>query len=300
MTTTLRALTLLLLTATVVDAQSVDDKALYVHGYQLTADGPEKAAGVSRRVNVGAWSIGKPISAVFSMFGCGDFSVSPAPDAFADNATAGWRVEVTPVRTVNHAVTFHIRWTRALDTGKSVTPVGEDIEVTLKPGESRPLDSVAVPPTAKTHDGKPCGVKAGSLRVSVEFDTLDRRLIGADVWLVERLPNGKEDSQLQSIRTVPHRPVSVYFDSVKDGANRFDFQGNLVADLVADGIKIDVEALRARADPAQNGYQAASWFGSSIQLKPGEIVEVALTRRGESRAIDERQFVLRIQAKQIR
>jgi len=99
---------------------------------------------------------------------------------------------------------------------------------------------------------------------------------------------------------VPHRSVPFYFDSLKDGTDRFDYYGNLVADVEAGGIKIDVEAARATAEPGQQGYQTVLYFRSSLQLKPGEIVEVALTRRGESEAIDKRNIVLRIQAKQIR
>lgn len=293
-------LLLCLLAPGVANAQAADDLNIYVGGYQLTANGAEKAAGVSRGVRVG-WSLGKPKAAVFSMFGCGDFAVTVPPETFEKNAVAGWRVEITPTKVAaDHAVTLLLRWVRALDTGKGFTPVGEDLELTLKPGESRPLDSVPVPATAKTFDGKPCTVKTASLRLSVEFSSLDRRLIGADVWLVERLANGKEESQLQSVRGVPHQEVPFYFDSISDGKNRFDFFGRLSAELKEGAIEIAVEATRGLPYPGQGGYQSARFFRSTIQVKPGEIVEVALTPRFKDDELTNRVFSLRIRAKQIR
>jgi hypothetical protein len=298
----LRVLSLLLLATGVAEAQTGDDMRILVGGFKLTTNGAEKAAGVSRGVDLGPSSIGKPTTAVFSMFGCGDFSVTVPPAAFADNANAGWRVEITPTQVAaDHAVTFRLRWVRALDTGKAFTPASEDLALTLKPGESRPLDSVAVPTSAKLGDSRPCNVTTASLRISVEFDVFDRRLIGADVWLVERLPNGKEDSQLQSVRGLPHRSVPFYFDSISDGTKRFDIFGRLVAELEQGGIEIDVEAIRTRADPGQQGYQSARWFRSTIHIKPGETVEVALTPPDkEPGELANRVLSLRIRAKQIR
>jgi hypothetical protein len=295
-----RALLLSLLAPGLANAQAADDMRIYVAGYQLTTNGAEKHAGVSRGVVVG-WSMGKPAATVFSMIGCGDFSVTMPPAAFSENATAGWRVEITPTKVAaDHAVTFRLRWVRALDTGQGFTPASEDLELTLKPGESRPLDSVAVPATAKTSDGRPCTVKTASLRLSVEFNSSDRRMIGADVWLVERLANGKEDSQLQSVRAMPHEKVPFYFDSITDGTNRFDFFGRLTAELKEGGIEIDVEATRGLPSPGQKGYQSGRFFRSTIQIKPGEIVEVALTPRFKDEELPNRVFSLRIRAKQIR
>ena len=295
-----RALLLVLLAPGIANAQDIDAISIRVGGYQLTTNGAEKDAGVSRGVHL-RWSMGKPTIAVFSMVGCGDFAVTVPPASFSDNAHAGWRVEITPTKVaVDHAVTFRLRWVRALDTGKGFTPaIEEDLELTLKPGESRPLDSAPVPATARTSDGKPCLVKAGSLRLSVEFESFDRRLIGADVWLVERLPNGKEDSQLQSVRGIPHQKIPFYFDSLTDGKDRFDMFGHLVAELKDGGILIEIEAVSARPDPGQHGYQAAFWYRSTIRVKPGEIVEVELTPR-DKKDIANRNLSLRIRPRQIR
>jgi hypothetical protein len=152
-----------------------------------------------------------------------------------------------------------------------------------------------------TFDGRPCTTKAASLRVSADFPDFDRHLIGADVWLVERLPNGKEQSQSQSIRGLPHRQISFYFDSIPDGTKRFDIFGKLVADPQQGGMEIVLETIRGKADPGQDGYQSAGWFRSTLHMKPDEIVEVALPQPDEKAgAFANRVFSIRIRARQIR
>src|SRR5438105_2656929 len=94
-------------------AEMGDQVQISVAGYELAANGAEKPAGVSR--STGPVTIGKPTVGVFSMFGCGYFAVTVPPNPFEKNATAGWRVEITPLKVVNHVVTFRLRWVRALD-----------------------------------------------------------------------------------------------------------------------------------------------------------------------------------------
>jgi hypothetical protein len=142
---------------------------------------------------------------MFSFAECRRFHITHAPDTFRKEADAGWRVEITPLKVVDYAVTFRLHWMREIDrTGERP---GETVEVTLKPGESRPIDTVQIAAGTKDSAGRPCDMKTASLRVSADFPEFDRRLIGADIWLVERLPNGKERSQQQSIRGLPHRPI---------------------------------------------------------------------------------------------
>ena len=294
----------LLLAAGTAGAQMVDEVQLSVAGFKLDLNGAEKHAGVSW--GSGPLELGKSWVAVFSLFDCGGFAATIPPNTFKDNATAGWRVEITALKVVNHAVSFRLRWVRALDPGTGFQPPNEDVEVTLRPGESRPIDTVPVVHAGKkTFDGRPCDTKAGSLRVLADFPELDRRLIGANVWLIERLPNGKEQSQLQTVRGLPHRPIHFYFDGVPDEAGRFDIFGKLVADPEQGGIEFTVETIRARADPTQQGYQASQWFKSTVHVKPNEIVDVALppdvpALGKNAGAFAKRVFSIRIQAKQIR
>ena len=124
----------------------------------------------------------------------------------------------------------------------------------------------------------PATIKAVSLRVVADFPDFDRRLIGANVWLVERLPNGKEQSQLQSLRGVPHRPIPFYFDSVPDGTKRFDIFGKLVADPATGRHRVHRRDDQSAGRSGQDGYQSARWFKSTVHVKPNEIVDVALPR----------------------
>lgn len=281
-------------------AKDADDVLISISGYELSANGAEKPAGISRR-SYGV-RIGEPAVAVFSMRGCGYFSVTVPPNSFDEDATTGWRVEVTPVKVVSHVVTFRLRWVRALDKSSALDPASEDIEVTLKPGESRPVDTVSVARnSAKTFDGKPCTTKAASLRVSVDFPDFDRRLIGAELWLVERLPNGQERSQSQMLRSVPNRAIPFYFDTSTDGPKRLDIFGKLIAEPVQGGIDVNLEAIRAAPDREQSGYQAAQWFRSTLHMNPDEIVEVALPPPDiTNMALADHRFSIRIKAKQIR
>lgn len=294
------AVSLLLLTAGgLADAQTIEEVQISVGGFQLAANGAEKASGVW--FATGPLVIGKPAVGLFSMRGCGYFTATVPPNSFEQNATVGWRVEVTPMRLANHTVTFRLRWVRALDKRNGPTPTTEDVEVTLRPGESRPLDSVPIVQNGvTTHDGRPCETKAASLRVVADFPDLDRRLIGVDVWLVERLSNGKEESQLQSVRGLPHRLIPFYFDGVSHGTKRLDIFGKLVADPEQDSMEIVLETIRAEAHPGQHGYQSARWFRSTLRMKPEEIVEVALPPDEKTGAFANRVFSIRIRTKQIR
>ena len=281
-----------------VDAQTASDIQIVVGGFKLERNGGQKPAGVSHVTD--PVSVGKETSGLWSMSGCGGFSLDVASDArFKDNATAGWRVGVTPTKIVDRAVTFRLRWARALNTGEGYSPRSGDIEVTLRPGESRPIDSVPVPAGAARSGRPSCDIELASLRVAVEYETLDRRLIGADVWLVQRLADGGERSQLQSVRGIPHSPLRFYFDRIPEVS--LDIFGHLIAHPAREGVEIALEAVRARADPGQSGYQAARWFRSTLQVKPDEIVEVPLPELTDGAGSDgTRSFSLRIRVRQLR
>jgi hypothetical protein len=303
MTLALRFLAVVFLATRIAAAQTPDEVQVSVAGFELGATGAEKPAGVT--FLTGPLTIGQQAAAMFWVSSCGYLSLKVGPPySFPENATAGWRVEITPLKVVNHAVTFRLRWVRALDrSSTSFEPPREDIELTLKPGESRPIDSVPVVQTGvKTFDGKPCTTKAASLRVSADFPDMDRRLVGADLWLVERLSNGQERTQAQSIRGPFNRAIPFYFDSVVDGAKRVDIFGKLVADPVQGGFEIKVEAIRAlpNTDP-EWGYHAARWFRSTLHIKPNEVVDVALPSQDDpERTFNDRTFSIRIKPRQIR
>ena len=75
----------------------------------------------------------------------------------------------------------------------------------------------------------------------------DRRLVVADLWLVERLSDGTEvqRSQPLSVRGLPNRPFRFYFDSVVDANVTLDIYGILIARLETGALAI---SLRRAAD----------------------------------------------------
>lgn len=291
-----------LMTTRLAAAQTPEEARVSVDAFELAANGAEKPAGVT--FTTGPLKIGHAATASFSVRPCGYFSLNAGPPyAFAENAIAGWRIELTPLRVVEHAVTFRLRWMRGLDPQGGFEPTREDVELTLKPGESRPIDSVPVPLAgAKTFDGRACTTKAASLRVSVDFPDLDRRLVGAELWLVEHLPDGKERSQTLSIRGLFNRAIPFYFDSVNDGSKRIDIFGKLVFDAARGGFDVSVEAIRAAANPDPEwGYWAARWFRSTVSMKPNEVIDIALPPSDEkTRSPGEPSYSIRIKPKQIR
>jgi hypothetical protein len=301
MNITLGAVAALVLATPMVSSQAAGEVKISVGVFELAANGAETFAGGSFVID--SSKIGQPSVGVFSVRDCGYFSITVPPHSFAESAYAGWRVEVTPLKVVDHAVRFRLRWVRGLDSSSDAfESPRNDIELMLKPGESRPIDSVPVPAGAKTLDGKPCTTQATSLRVSADFPDMDRRLFSADLWLVERLPDGQERTQPQSIRGLFNRGIPFYFDSVIDGARRLDFFGNLVADPVPGGFSIRLEAIRAapNSDP-EWGYWSARWFRSTVQVKANEVVDVALPPLDAKDApLNDRKFAIRIRSKQIR
>ena len=179
----------LLIPAGSAQAQSSAELMIRLGVYELNQDGGDRALGMWRRM--GPVVIGRSVSGTFS-FGdtCEAWAVSSTKGDIRDDTTTAWLIEVTPVRVVRDAVTFRMRWVRAtglkqqlddisFDGGKAARAPSEDIELTLRPGESWPVDSVRVPSGAKTVHGRPCGSSA-SIRVSVEHypsEGDERRLV---------------------------------------------------------------------------------------------------------------------------
>jgi hypothetical protein len=285
--------------------QTSQDVQVYVRGYAVSDDGGEKS-GVA--LSTGAVVVGRAATGTFSVRDCGYFAVQTGNGAFEEKSTAGWRVEIKPVRVVGQAVTFRLRWVRGLDNSKGFTPASEDVELTLRPGETRPMDSVPVDPGAKTFDGSPCKARSASLRISVEnypLEEFDRRIIAADIWLVERLPNGAEKSQTQGIRGLPNRAIPFYFDSIVDGKAALDIVGRIVVRPGNPALEVALQTRSRWGETAlldENDGQGATarWLESVIQVKPEEIVEVSLPKLDGAGVFANRVFSIRIRVRRLR
>jgi hypothetical protein len=298
------------LAAGVAHAQTFNDLQIQLGAYNLSDRGGEKPVGVWR--STGPVIVGKPTLTTFSVGdNCEGFTVSSVRGDVGENATTAWNIEVTPLRVVRDAVTFRLRWVRfaalrqqfdqvPLESSKAFRMPNEDIELTLRPGESWPLDSVRVATGTKMIDGRTCRASA-SIRVSVDtypWEEVERRLIVADLWLIERLANGKETprSQTLSVRGVPGRPVPFYFDGIVDASVSLDIYGLLIARLESGAMAVSLET---RSRWGNNG--PARSVESVIQVGPEEIVEIRLPKLGDDAGpFANREFSIRIRARQLR
>jgi hypothetical protein len=218
--------------------------------------------------------------------------------AVEPDADLGWAVEVTPLRVVDDAVTFRLIWARTRDEGKASTQPRSDMELTLRPGESIPLDSVH-----RSCPGQPRRLGA-SLRVSVvryPDPDYDRRLIALDLWLVEKLEDGTERSQPLSLRGLYHRPIPFYFDSIAEGAMVLDIFGEVTA---APGDRTSDVKIMTRSrifDPNQPpGRPFPRETTATIRITPNEVVSVQLPQVADSSAFASRALSLRIRVRQLR
>jgi hypothetical protein len=296
-------------------AQTFNDLQIRLGAYTLSKDGGDKPLG--GWFSTGPVIIGKPATSTFSWGNtCEAFAVS-SDGSLRDDATTAWKIELTPVRVVADAVTFRLRWVRvaalrqqldrlSLDAVKAPGTPTEDILLTLRPGESWPVDTVSVPSGAKTVDGRPCG-STSSIRASVDnypWEEDDHRLIVADLWLVERLPNGTEAQRSQplSVRGLPNRPFRFYFDSIVDANVTLDIYGILTSRLEADAaLAISVET-RSRWAPGSSSFSGPQrTVRSDIEVKPAETVEIRLPMLGDQAGpFAKRAFSIRIRARQLR
>ena len=126
-------------------AQGVDGLRIVVRVAVGRADGGD-------RRNTGSFidpdPIGKTSTFAFSRLAgpCGT-GVSPKPlgdlgeasDGTMKKVDSAWTVQVTPTGRAGEAVTFRLQWMRSRDNGKPST-VGDDMELTLRPGQSLSLD----------------------------------------------------------------------------------------------------------------------------------------------------------------
>jgi hypothetical protein len=294
------------LAAGVAHAQTPNDLQVRLGGYTASTDGGEKPVGVW--FSTGPVVMGKPVTSTFSVGETCDALTVSSDGSLREHATAAWRIEVTPTRVVRDAVTFRLRWQMAgfrqdrgaLEFSEAFPqPAGTDMKLTLRPGESWPVYTLrdiarySCPGTS-------------SLRVSVDnypWEEDERRLVVADLWLVERLSNGSEAQRGQplSVRGLPNRPFRFYFDSIVDANVTLDIYGTLISRLESGAIAISVETRSRWAPGSRNISGPQRSVKSDIQVKPAETVEIRLPTLGDGAGpFANREFSIRIRARQLR
>lgn len=288
------------------DAQTFQHLTIDMEGRTIGLNGGEQP---NTGMSSGPVVIGKTTSAGFAKTSdmCG-FAVAPR---LQPGAVSGWNVDVTPTAVEGDAVTFRVRWLRSRDENRDSSSPGGTLDLTLRPGESLPLDLVPLSPSV-TMPYERCKVRATSLHVAVNYWPRaqdDRRLVVTDLWLIDRQQDGTERSQALSLRGLFNQATPFHFDTVTDGAVSLELFGEF---MVAPGSGSLAMTLKTRSRLTENGTSSttvrygalvrARQVDSVIQLKPGEVVAVALPRLSESDggAFATRTFSLRVQSRQVR
>jgi hypothetical protein len=297
-------------------AQTFEDVQIRLGLYTLKADGGEQPLGIWR--STGPVAIGTSTPTMVSWSGeCEGFGISSVKGDTIDKASTAWLIDLTPVRVAGNSVTFKLRSTRMMGLrqqldqagGKprSTQPTGDEIELTLRPGESWPVDEVALPPGGKTISGRPCG-KSASIRVSVEpwpWEGEERRLVAADLWLIERVAGGGEAQKTQplSVRGLPNHATPFFFDRIVEANVPVDVYGTITPRLDSGTIAVAIEVRSRWGNPGDKPGFAGPQRSvkSEVQLKPAEIVDVQLPAfDNDAGPFARRQFSLRIRARQLR
>jgi hypothetical protein len=275
-----------------------------VHATRSPADGGERpGAGFL----VQTTSLGETYERSLSIMpgGCGGGS---APYILND-AVAGWHVWVTPVAVNGDAVTFRILWERSPNGNTDAWNPGSEQTLTLRPGESVPLDVISAPPGPAPAGGT-CG--ATGLRASVSTWPLpeeDRRLVSTDLTLVERRPDGTERTQQLSVRGLFSQVTPFFFDAFEDAGALLEFQGEFTATPDVGQI---VLALTTRSRVVfedrvlsilRDGVMMRSReVTSTLRLASDETGTIDLPRLGENDAgvFPNHTFSLRVRTRQVR
>jgi hypothetical protein len=302
-----------LLGPAVISAQPAEELAIAVSAHMTRSNGGEDPPGMF--LSTGPLNRTTAGAGRFSVGRCGAMTLAGrAEGPFEEGATAGWRVEIIPVRVSDGSATFRLKWIRALDTGKDMHPHSEDVELTMRRGDSRLMDSVAIPPDRETgsrctvwdNRGKPVEYSAVALRVSVEhrnWDVQERRLVNADLWLIERLAGGDERAQALTVRGLPHREIPFYFTPIREQALSLEILGSVIARPESDAMSVELETMSrwgaATFDWREHQNVQIRQSDSRVRVKPGETVEVALGRLDGAGPFMARQYAIRIRAQQM-
>jgi hypothetical protein len=305
------------------DAQGAGDLRIFVSAAVGRADGGDRRA-VASEVDPG--DVGRPARMAFSrqtdqcgMGARGEPAgdLRQASDSTTKNVYSAWAVQVTPTRRVGEAVTFRLQWRRTRDNGKPST-IGDDMELTLRPEQSLSLDLMPQSPEAPPRSCKEV-MKALSLSVALKYHPepdQDRRLLAVDLWLVERLPNGKQRSQPLSLRGLPNQPIPFYFDTLTASTKTLDVFGDLQVSSGKQTTEIKITTRNRVVDlkpgPPPPRYPTGMpwpipYVGSTtatLQLAPDEVVSVPLPAVGrgatDAAAFAARALSFRIRVRQIR
>jgi hypothetical protein len=88
-----------------------------------------------------------------------------------ENPVYGWRLSVTPLSEARGALTIRVDWQRSRDRTKIDDLPKTSVQVTLKPGDSIPLDYIGAGPVPL---GRTCEAVGMLLRIGLKASPTDR------------------------------------------------------------------------------------------------------------------------------
>ena len=260
-----------------------------------TTGGDQGSAGAG----TGPIQLGKASNVILSMSKdsqrCG-FSARGA-GSLESNANLGWTATVTPTRVDGEAVTFTIKWARAIANDKPSSGIGGEEQITLRVGEKLTLDSVVHP------GADACRFATASLVVNVERTVngwLDARLVETDIWLVEYLPNGKEESQHVVVRSQLYVWTPFFFDAIQANRKLVDHHGEFLITPGAGYLEVQLLPRRRVSDPGVPPKPTSDLNSTAtLRLKPQDVGEWGW-QMPPNDPLGGRKFSIRIQVRQIR
>jgi hypothetical protein len=293
------------------DAQTFTHLNIHGRGRVVSVDGGERE---SVAFYVKPLVLGKTVRWTLSVRAetC-NFLVRPG-GTLDSESIGGWRIAITPTAVDGDLVTFQMAWSRD-DThvnSKGARELGtyerETWQLKLRPGEFLTVDHLPLTRMAAGSPPPACAqaVKAVAFSIAVDREPprdRDLRLLVTDLWLVERLPDGKERSQQVALRGRYYDPQPFYFDALSDRGMRLDIYGDLVA-IPKTGY-IEIQLATNRRFSSDDGTLQSSSVGtmrSLARVSADDVAAIELPPLGGTAngAFKDRVYSLRVRARQIR
>ena len=248
---------------------------------------------------------------------CAAWSVSSAVGDVREDATTAWNIETTAIRVVRDAITFRLRWVRyaalrqqfdqiPLESSKAFRIPNEDIELTMRPGESAVVDTVRVPAGLKTMEGR--RAEAARRSECQSTTTRKRRRIGG--WL--RPTSGSSSGSPMALRRNAARFCRCAACRTARSGSISTGSSTATSHSISSGSSPRGSRVAPRRSPLRRAVDGGSanspgFYGpqqfveSAVVVKPEEIVEVRLPKLdADAGPFAGREFSIRIRARQLR
>ena len=287
-------------------AQTFPNLVVTVQGFNVSMDSGDRTR-VSN--SSGPLAIGVETASLFGVDAnnCA-MSVGPANDrmvARLSSSPTHWRVLFVPIAVQDEAVTVRVKWTRDRTNGAATPDVGGEATVTLRPDDTFPLD--LLPASGPGW----CRPTANGIRMKVGYSTLefDARLTTTDIWLIERLADGAERSQIITLRGVYFERTPFHFETLTDSDVSLDIFGTFILIPKGDTIeaRFDIRAAVLEKGRAQTDWQDGNRFSARrltpiVPVKTDDVAAIELPRISEnnSGAFSNRTLSIRVRARQVR